>query len=880
MVPPSAIGRDLLPLLGRHEALGAAIAALEQSVAQSVVIAGEIGTGKTRLANEIAKTLERTDNILRLRGTERTHDESYAAIAPLLCDRPELPESAVESLHRAASALNESGAFLLVDDAQWLDDASALTVAQLVAQRWCSAIITCRAPLPLHDALVQLWRDGDAVRIDLMPFTREETGALVVAGLGGEVAPTSIDAIFERTQGNPMFITELLRHAMSTSAVRHEGGLRWIDLPPRDSHEPASVPSRLSELVSARLGRLSPSALDAIAAISVAGPLQCSLAQRSLGTAALLDLEDAAWIVTTDLATAYTVAHPLYGSVVASGVSPTQRSRCFARLYESADNRIDVVQRAQWLAASGLPFDGDVVGEAVTTARSRGNIAVTLELARWWYSNEPTLQVGTILAHNLARYGDVDANLEIVDALLSLATNDIERMLAIVSTAWALAIDDAVPVAIALLENEYSRYGDPLALGGIEGALTSIAQLQGNRLMTVEWGNRAMERTDNPWTQLRASIAMGYSARISGSLSEAMHHSKVALSFDDAISTSMGTLPGEALLVRAETHLELGDLEAAYADFQTVHAEAVQAGHKVATIDSRCGLAHVEVARGLVQSAAVLAREALALCDSIGRDQWSLQVASTLAMCLMVSGEPVELDALVTELTTNRWRDKEHEHVLTARAWQSAARGEFDLAVELHLCAAEFASRNDRNTIAQRFIHNCTRMGRPQPDAYSVLSFPLEGELAELERQAATHWNADASALGEIAGRFERLGFALDAMVCYQQAVHATRRTGAAASALLEHLQRLAAVSGITTLPNGEPVLAESKRTASPTLLTPRELDIARRAARGQRSRRIATDLFVSPRTVDNHLSRVYVKLGINRRDELEIALQSQGLLP
>jgi DNA-binding CsgD family transcriptional regulator len=58
------------------------------------------------------------------------------------------------------------------------------------------------------------------------------------------------------------------------------------------------------------------------------------------------------------------------------------------------------------------------------------------------------------------------------------------------------------------------------------------------------------------------------------------------------------------------------------------------------------------------------------------------------------------------------------------------------------------------------------------------------------------------------------------------------------------------------------------------TSLTDREREVAILAARGLTSRKIAEDLFVSVRTVDNHLQQVYVKLGIKRRSELAAHLR------
>ena len=52
-------------------------------------------------------------------------------------------------------------------------------------------------------------------------------------------------------------------------------------------------------------------------------------------------------------------------------------------------------------------------------------------------------------------------------------------------------------------------------------------------------------------------------------------------------------------------------------------------------------------------------------------------------------------------------------------------------------------------------------------------------------------------------------------------------------------------------------------------LLTPQELQVVRRAARGMSNREIAAELFLSPRTVGHHLYKAYPKLGVRRRGEL-----------
>jgi DNA-binding CsgD family transcriptional regulator/tetratricopeptide (TPR) repeat protein len=70
------------------------------------------------------------------------------------------------------------------------------------------------------------------------------------------------------------------------------------------------------------------------------------------------------------------------------------------------------------------------------------------------------------------------------------------------------------------------------------------------------------------------------------------------------------------------------------------------------------------------------------------------------------------------------------------------------------------------------------------------------------------------------------------------------------------------------------------RRTGTDHPLTPREWEVATLAARGLSNRQVATRLFVSLRTVENHLHRVFSKLGIASRRELRSLVESTGAAP
>jgi DNA-binding NarL/FixJ family response regulator len=127
----------------------------------------------------------------------------------------------------------------------------------------------------------------------------------------------------------------------------------------------------------------------------------------------------------------------------------------------------------------------------------------------------------------------------------------------------------------------------------------------------------------------------------------------------------------------------------------------------------------------------------------------------------------------------------------------------------------------------------------------------------------------DAAVLEDVATRFADMGFLLKAAEAAMGASEAAARAGD---------QRLAArlAQRATELADACQTPATPMLTSpgGPVPLTNREREVATLAAAGLTSRAIAERLFLSARTVDNHLARIYAKLGVSNRAELPAALQ------
>jgi DNA-binding CsgD family transcriptional regulator len=204
-------------------------------------------------------------------------------------------------------------------------------------------------------------------------------------------------------------------------------------------------------------------------------------------------------------------------------------------------------------------------------------------------------------------------------------------------------------------------------------------------------------------------------------------------------------------------------------------------------------------------------------------------------------------------------------------AWLLAARGDVPAAIELALSTVDDAEAVGHVAVAAHTALAAARLGAPDRAVPGLtrLARRADGDLVTAYRDHAVALAArDAVAVGASAARLEELGWRLVAAEgrAVEAGLHEAAGHTTAARAASSRARVLAAeCEGAVT-----PALLRLDRTP---VLSSREDEVARLACTGLSNRAIATQLHISVRTVDNHLHRVYEKLGISGRDDLLAAL-------
>lgn len=834
------------PFIGR-----AAQLAEIRSASRGVVVAGPPGTGKSRLA---AQAVHGLDGVAWARATAAAAEVPLGAFAPLLPATP----PAGNPLGWAAAALRVP--VLVVDDAHLLDPVSAALVHHLVTRDGTRVIATLRSRTPVPDAVLALWKDGLVPRLELEPFSLEETAAVLEAALGGRVESATVARLWRVSQGNALYLRELVLSGMLAA----DGGVwRWSG--------PLTITPTLRETIAGRIGEVTAREREALELLAYGEPLGADLLAALGSLDAVQHLEDRQLVTVQQDGRRLQVrlAHPLYGEVIRDGCGVLRARTMVRRLAQAVSEaglrrREDVLRVAVWRLDGGLPGDPGLLLAGCERARVVRDLELAVRLGRAAVDaggGAPALSaLATVLSYS-DRYAEADE----VSAI-AWEADMTERARTDLGVQWALTLAVGlgdVARAAAVLEETTRRAGDVGARQGTFIMRAVLAVLAGEIATAEELLARCrdMGPLGSHGARMLAVAEVAVSAaqgRAAECLARAAEIRAGLVREPDGMRSLAATLTGNA----AHAALLLGDLDAAERLADEGYGLDGQFGTWTrALLEFGSLKARVLRLRGRMADALSWARDTAARLP--GRSVQAGLCLGELAHAYALLGEPAAAEQALerAEATGTPIGPSGVVPLRLARAWTLAGRGDAAGAVELCLETAEGALPCD----VPFLLHDVVRLGRADLVSARLAALDMDGPLVALfARHAAARDGAELDAVSE---GFERLGLLLYAAEAAAQAVARYRGSGLVrgARAAQTRAWRLA-----QRCQGGRTLALVDLDVPS---LTPRQREIAVLAAQGLTNREIAARLVVSVRTVANTLYAVYDKTGVNDREALAALL-------
>jgi DNA-binding SARP family transcriptional activator len=309
--PPSPVGavRHRPPLVGRQrewKALQAAWHAASGGGPHCVMLSGEAGVGKTRLAEELLTWASRQGFAVAVARCYAAEGElayapaiawlrspalrqQLAALEPawagevarllpeLLAERPDLsppaPPSEGAQRQRLFEALarvllkRQEPLLLLIDDLPWCDHDTLEWLHYLLRYDAGARLLvvgTLRAEdfaddHPLAALLAALRREGQLTELALDPLNADETASLAAHMVEHALTAEQAARLFRETEGNPLFVVETLRFGWGQD--RKEVGDGQVSQPSQAS-DLRSLPPKVHAVLQSRLAQLSPNARE------------------------------------------------------------------------------------------------------------------------------------------------------------------------------------------------------------------------------------------------------------------------------------------------------------------------------------------------------------------------------------------------------------------------------------------------------------------------------------------------------------------------------------------------------------------------------------------------------------------------------------------
>jgi DNA-binding CsgD family transcriptional regulator len=890
----------------------------------ALMLEGTAGIGKTTLWHAgVSYARARGHRVLSCRAAESEARLSYAALGDLLdFELPDLPAPQQRALDAALLREEIQGAppdqravsvatlgvlralaasdpvIVAIDDVQWLD-APSTRVLGFVVRRLGDAPIRILVALRLGSGgdPLGLGQVGPALslqRVVIGPLREEAMTRLLKGRAQGNLTHPILLRLHRISEGNPFFALEIAR-ALTGQGVRPAPG------------EPLPVPEDLQALLGARLAALPSSAADGLLVVAAAArpteDLVVAAAARSNRASAGIGRAEKAGIVQR-AGGRIGFTHPLLGSTVYAAATPQAKRSVHHRL---ADLVVDPEERARHLALATIGPDLHVaraLEEAGRHARGRGAPDAAAELLELARKQTPPGDSAGLLRRSVeaAEYhfdaGDATRATALLEEAVATAHPGRDRariLFRLASISW---LD--MPRVQGLGEQALQEAGDHAELrAAILEHLGWVGIYRGDLAFAAEhasasrqWAERITDpaiRADSLSTFAMVEFLLGRPPH--DLMAEAVRLEDLAMregpGSQTTVFTASRTCHGLQLLWA-------GELDAARQVLQDELTLYDRLGRYVVRDELLCYLAEVECRAGNWEVAAGHAQEAYEIDVEAGRVLGQGHMLFPKALVAALNGD---VDAARSDAEEGLRRCLRNEDILDASCHR-AVLGFLELSLSNPTAAIE------RLKPVLAFLDE---LGSPEPGVIPCVPDAIEalvslGRLEEaevlidrLERQGRTldrPWaiataargrglltaargdlSAARSALEQALAEHRRVPQPFElarTLLAKGEVERRAKQKRAARSTLEQALGIFQTLGAPTWAQRARDDLARVGGAVPPSSeLTPTEQRIAQLVGEGKKNREVADALFISVKTVEANLSRIFHKLGVRSRAEL-----------
>ena len=867
------------PLIGRAAELEQ-VDALIRTGRRSIVIAGPAGVGKTRLAAECLDVAASQGFApLRVAATRAAANLPFGPFASLVPDLAPGTDLLGVLRQIELEIVGRGGAkpvALMVDDAHLLDDLSAALTHLLATQDDVCLLATVRSGEIASDPIVALWKDGLAERIELGPLSADQVAEILAAVLSDPVDGATAHLLHKRTEGNVLFLREVVLGALEDGAFRRTDGIwRMTETP--------TVSARLVEIIEARLLDLEDGVLRTLVMLAFGEPLEARVLQSLKSGVDLEELERRGLLRSErDHRRLHArLPHPLYGEVLRERLSSLRARESVQALAvglaaTGARRREDSLRLATWSLEGGGTVPPEFMLTAATTARVRHDFPLAERLARAAVDAGAGFEARLLLGQVCWLQGRAAEAEEQLRGIVADATTDAQK--ASLANLRIGVLDfglKGADIAVQVAEEAEATITNGVDRDQITADRVRILGRSGRYGEAVALAEPLLSRMSGRGL-VSACFAAATSMTFTGQTAAAIEATERGLAAHLALTgPPLPIGPHMHLMLRSAALIVAGHLAEAQVLAEGEYQRAISAESAEARPWFAGHLAWIALTQGRFATAVRLAGESAGGFRDLG---WPLFMRMSLAVrahALALLGDAAtarsvlaEVDALGIPPTAFIGPE-----VLRARAWTEVAAGSGSDARTYLNEAVVMARTGGAWALESAALHDLARLDRASEAAPRLrdLADIVEGPLAPARATHATALVArDAPSLEKASSAFEACGALLlaaeaaaDAAVVWRKEEESRKATAAERrSANLAARCEGARTPGLRTAVTARAVLR------------PRELEIARLAADGLSNKEIAARLFVSHRTVENQLHAAYEKLGIKNRGGLAQALE------